>query len=195
MTLHLRTVCTLRALWVLLLLTLPGVAESQSYTNNYGIWNYTTTNGAVAITSYHGPGGAVTIPSTINGAAVTSLGDDAFASCRSLISVTIPSTVTNLGSAAFTDCESLTSVIIPNGVTSIESYTFFGCLSLTNVMIPSGITNIGDYAFEGCRSLTDVTIPEGVAYVGGECFFLGDSLLAITVDPSNSFYSSIRVRA
>ena len=38
-------------------------------------FNYTTNNGTITITGYTGPGGAVTIPSTINGLPVTSIGD------------------------------------------------------------------------------------------------------------------------
>ena len=41
-------------------------------------FNYTTTNGTITITGYTGSGGAVTIPDTINGLPVTSIGDWAF---------------------------------------------------------------------------------------------------------------------
>ena len=56
----------LRAAWAvrvlalpLLLLGLPAVVEAQSYTNNYGIWHYTSTNGTITITGYTGPRVAV----------------------------------------------------------------------------------------------------------------------------------------
>ena len=61
----LRTACAMRLL-LLLLLTLPAVGKAQ--------FNYTTDNGAITITGYTGPGGAVTIPDTINGLPVTSIG-------------------------------------------------------------------------------------------------------------------------
>ena len=38
-------------------------------------YTYTTNNGTITITGYTGPGGAVTIPGTINGLPVTSIGD------------------------------------------------------------------------------------------------------------------------
>ena len=41
---------------------------------------------------------------------VTTIGDEAFASCRCLTSITIPDNVTKIGGAAFSGCSSLTSV-------------------------------------------------------------------------------------
>ena len=72
-----------------LMFTTPSGVQAQSYTNNYGIWAYTTTNGAITITGSTGSGGAVTIPDTINGLPVTSIGDLAFA-FSSLTNVVIP---------------------------------------------------------------------------------------------------------
>ena len=63
---------------------------------------YTTNNGTITITGYTGPGGAVTIPSTINGLPVTSIGNYAFSNCTSLTSVTIPDSVTSIGLGALT---------------------------------------------------------------------------------------------
>ena len=99
--------------------------------------------------SYHGNGGAVTIP---NG--VTSIEFFAFRNCTSLTSVTIPDSVTSIGDGAFYGCSSLTSVVIPNSVTSIGEYAFFYCKSLTSVTIPDSVTSIRWGAFSGCEKLT-----------------------------------------
>src|SRR5258706_5243880 len=98
-----RTTCATRLL-LLLLLTLPAVVQAQ--------FNYTTNNGAITITGYTGPGGAVVIPNTINGLPVTRIGDYAFNGKAGLTSVTIPNSVISMGTSAFSYSYSLTSVTI-----------------------------------------------------------------------------------
>jgi len=73
-----------------------------------------------AIVRYNGSGGAITIPSTINGRPVTAIGEKAF-SGKQLTSVVIPDSVTSIGSNAFDN--SLTSVTIGNNV-AVESSSF-----------------------------------------------------------------------
>jgi hypothetical protein len=168
---------------------------------------YTTTNGTITITGYTGPGGAVDIPSTINGLPVTVIGLDAFVGCASLTSVripnsvtiieggafnscislagvTIPNGITNIGPSAFRNCPSLTSITIPDSVTSIGSDAFAYCTRLASVTIPDNITDIGDRAFEGCTSLISVTIPSSVTSIGGYAFALCTRLSSMTIPDS-----------
>jgi hypothetical protein len=125
---------------------------------------------------------SVTIP---NG--VTIIGDSAF--CESgLSSVTIPDSVTIIGDAAF-EGTGLANVTIPGSVRSIGDEAFEFCGSLAAATIPNGITSIGDQAFYDC-ALTNVSIPASVTNIGGGAFSCG-GLLAISVDVSNMFYSSV----
>jgi len=90
-------------------------------------YTYTTNNNTITITRYTGPGGAVTIPDTINGLPVSSLEGRwtsswtglAFQGRTSVTSVTIPDSVTTIGTNAFYNCTNLTSVTIPDSVTNI----------------------------------------------------------------------------
>ena len=76
--------------------------------------------------------------------------------CRKQGAYTIPNSLTSIGNQAFADCKSLTSVTIGNSVTSIGNQAFRGCSSLTSVTIGNSVTSIGDYAFYGCDKLVDV---------------------------------------
>lgn len=62
-----------------LLLGAPTLVQAQDYT-------YTTNNGTITITRYTGSGGEVSIPDTINGLPVISIGNGAFERCTSLTS-------------------------------------------------------------------------------------------------------------
>ena len=155
-----------RAWWlpVFFLLATTVAAKADDFT-------YTLRDGAATITGYSGPGGAVTIPSTMEGRAVASIGLAAFEGCNTLTSVTIPDSVTSIGGKAFFDCTSLTTVTIPSSVTSIGSAAFASCASLTTVTIPDSVTSIGGNAFCMCFSLTNVVIGKSVISIGGKAFF------------------------
>ncbi|HUC83931.1 MAG TPA: leucine-rich repeat domain-containing protein, partial [Candidatus Acidoferrales bacterium] len=114
------------AAWLLLALLAPmwrAPVAAQDYIVD-------TNTGTVTITRYSGPGGAVSVPSAIDGLPVTSIGDAAFGFNYALTSVTIPDSVTNIGQIAFISCTSLTNVEIAAGVLSIGELAFKNCVSL-----------------------------------------------------------------
>jgi hypothetical protein len=160
-----------------LLLTTPSAVQAQ-----FGCM--TNADNTLTITGYTGPGGAVAIPTNINGLPVTSIGDYAFFDYTNLTGVTIPASVTSIGEGAFEDCFNLTNATIANGVTRIGDYAFTTCAKLTSVAIPGSITNIGDYAFAVCNSLTNATIANGVTNIGDDAFWLCTSLTSITIPAS-----------
>lgn len=107
------------------------------------------------------PKGHVTIPSTLGGAKVTSLGYSAFGFCGEMTSVTIPDAVKEIGGDAFLYCRELTSVKIPDGVTSIGGQAFYGCEKLSSVTIPASVESIGRGAFGWCSQLRRIDLAEG----------------------------------
>ena len=153
-------------------------AQAETETVNGYTWTYYRINDDTAVIqgTYSScaispaPTGGVTIPSTLGGKPVTSIGNWAFVGCSGLTRVTIPDSVTSIGGYAFSDCSGLTSVTILNSVTNIGGSAFSGCTNLTSVMIPDSVTSIGEDAFVGCSGLTSVMIGDGVTSIGNRAF-------------------------
>ncbi len=140
-----------------------------------------------ASNSYTNLSGTVAIPETVtyNGSiySVTSIGDLAFYSCKSISSVTIPNSVTSIGERTFMYCNGLKSINIPNSVTSIGEGAF-SMSGLRNVTIGNSVTTIGDMAFIYCYSLTRVSIGNSVTSIGGSAFYGCSSLEGIVIPNS-----------
>ncbi len=87
------------------------------------------------ITGYIGNDNELTIPSAMNGVAVTAIGPNAFDGVYSLRNVTIPDSVTSIASKAFYYCfiETLT---MSKNIKSIGSMAFYGN-EIDNVLLPS----------------------------------------------------------
>ncbi len=115
--------------------------------------------------------GAYTIPSTLGGYPVTSIGYRAFSGCTGLTSITLPDSVTNIGADAFYGFSGLTSITIPDSVTSIGVQAFAFCTGLTSITIPDSVTSIGNYTFMHCTGLTSITIPNSVTSIGSDAFY------------------------
>ncbi len=142
---------------------------------------YEVKDSAVTITgSDKKASGELTIPATIEGNPVTSIGDRAFRSDSSLTSVTIPDGVTSIGDLAFRYCNNLTSITIGNSVTSIGGYAFSSCISLTSITIPDSVTSIGNNACDNCNSLTSIIIGNGVISIEKYAFSRCSNLTTVT---------------
>ncbi|MDP2892497.1 MAG: leucine-rich repeat domain-containing protein, partial [Bacillota bacterium] len=169
------TVILLTLSMILVMFPVSAFADKQ-----LGDFTYTEADGKITITGYTGAGGDVTIPNTIDGKPVTSIGDYAFAFCSSLTSITIPGSVTNIGGGAFAWCNSLTAINVDPSNTAYSSAdgVLFNIDKTTLIQYPGGKTG------------TEYTIPESVTSIGEGAFAGCNSLTAINVDPSNTAYSS-----
>jgi hypothetical protein len=158
--------------------------------NRSGDWVYevfTSSGEQVArITEYHGSGGNVIMPSTLDGFPVREFTVSVFKGNTALTGITIPEGITTIpvfwGGGAFQDCTNLTSVNLPNTLTRIDSAAFRNT-ALRSVIIPDNVTNIGSYAFRNISSLTSVTFGSRVIFIGSGAFS-NTSLTSITIGNS-----------
>lgn len=170
--------------WALILLagSLMNVASADVFGDFTYEVNQVTNPVSVTITDYPTAAtGPVEIPAEIAGMPVAAIGQQAFALCAGISSVTIPSSVTSIGPQAFLNCTALTSVGIPASVTNIGSQAFFSCIALTSVTVPAGVTVLNDSVFNSCRGLTTVTILGDVTIFGNSAFESCSGLTSLAI--------------
>ena len=163
-----------------------------------GDFEYTVSDGTVTITKYTGTGGDVTVPETIDGMAVTVIGESAFAEHTDVTRVAMPDNVTEVRSNAFANCTALNKINLPSGLTYLGHSAFWSCTSLTEIEIPAslektaneydymgpfaqsglkevifeeGTTQIAERLFKDCAALEEVIIPDSVTEIETEAFY------------------------
>ena len=114
----------------------------------YPQFTYQVADGAVVITGYSGAGGAETIPASMDGLPVTTIGEGAFSNCTALTSLSIPDSVTTIGNSAFYGCTGLTSLTLPSSVAAIGDSAFANCAQLAAVYA-LGSATLGTGVFDG----------------------------------------------
>lgn len=149
-----------------------------------GDFKYTVSNGQAEIVKYVGNAITLAIPAVLDGNIVTSIGQEAFSECRSLMNVVIPDCIETIGDAAFSWCLSLKVISMPANLKTIGNSVFSGCELLKNVYISSDVETIGEFAFSDCKSLESIYIPESVKSIGVHTFLGCKSLKSIMIPDS-----------
>ncbi|WP_305134634.1 leucine-rich repeat protein [Paramuribaculum intestinale] len=112
---------------------------------------------------------------------LTTIGNSAFAMCKALYKLNIPSTVTTLGRWIL-EGAGLTSFVIPDGATLSES-TFYGS-SIVEIRIPTTMTEIPAYCFTECKNLERIFLHDDISNIGKEAFFNCYALKSFTAPRS-----------
>ncbi len=108
---------------------------------------------------------SIVIPSSVR-----TIGEKAFAGCRSLESVEMTYGVERIGEYCFQDCTSLREIEIPSSVGVLPAGLFRGCMSLRSVSLPSSISVIPEFFFCDCISLEDIEYNSTIRVVGQHAF-------------------------
>ena len=108
------------------------------------------------------------------------IGDYAFFYCRSLKSVTLPSTLKTIGQNAMGICERLTSLRLPEGVEHIDRSAFASDAALVSVRLPSTLKTVGPHAFLG-TGLQKLELPAGVQSLGEQALAYNTALTSVTI--------------
>ena len=196
----------------LMMATWAGLAEETSQEPEVltsGDYEYIVQeDGTAEITRYRGKDKQLTIPATLDGHKIASIGETAFSWCTSLTDITIPDSVTNIGQNPFKHCDKLISInVSPEhpDLATIDGVLFskpdkrlicYPC-AYTDISytIPTGTLIIGDYAFNSCSTLTSIMIPDSVTSIGEFAFTNCSSLASVTIPDSvtsigdGAFYS------
>ncbi len=120
------------------------------------------------------------------GPGATSIGSKAFYECSALTTVRLSDTLTELGSEAFS-YSGITEITIPGGITHLPERVFQYCEQLSKVILPNTLTSIPTRAFFGCKSLTDIALPESLTSIGKRAFQGCTALPSIQVPANLTF--------
>jgi len=93
-----------------------------------------------------------------------------------------------VNSYAFANCRSLTSVQLPSSVFQIYGSAFRYCTSLTSVTMP-GVESLY-YEIFAYSGMTTISLPKSLKYITYDAFNLSE-LTSITVDADNELFTSV----
>ena len=137
-------------------------------------------NGKVRITGYteykDTASGTLNIPSSINGSAVTEIGERAFYGYRGFTgTLVIPDSVVKIDGGAFDGCTGFTGLKLGNHVQIIGNDSVWGafnnCPGMSGTLvIPDSVKTIGNHAFEGCTGFTALKLGRGVTEIWESAF-------------------------
>ena len=176
----------MKRIWIMAaLLALLGLSAQAATpaTPIYEFGDYTyifLSDREVQIVCWDGDAATLRVPEALDGYAVTSVSECAFADCEALQSVSLPGTVRDIGDGAFVGCVGLTRVELSEGLESIGAAAFEGCEALTRIALPATVKALGDNPFKGCVNLWDIEVsPEnqGLYTVDGVLFSKADRRL------------------
>ena len=121
------------------------------------------------------------VTDTDNAATAMTIGESAFAECKALNTIVLPSYTTSIGKSAFENCVALETLTLPEKLTTIGATAFHNA-GLVNVTIPANVTSIGQKAFFESSKLESVTFTNAKSLALTNTYIFASSPALTTVD-------------
>ena len=138
---------------------------------------------SVAISKYNGTETEVSVPGTLGGKTVSSIGESAFERNDTIEKVTLPASVTSIQYASFYGCTNLKNVELSgNNLKTIEKQAFEGS-GLTEFVAPS-VETVEAEAFGGCNDLENVVFGKQLKSLGAGAFYWCLGLRSVQISES-----------
>ena len=157
-------------------LYIKGTGAMQDYN-----WNYNETTKIVTTGAPWHDSHSASVKKLVVEDGITSIGNDAFSDCESLVSAELAEGITSIGDGAFTGCYDLEKINIPNSVTSIGYMAFDSCWALTSLELPSGLSKLESSAVS-FTAIKELTVPHGVKVVDSYLAAYNDNLTTVTLE-------------
>ena len=157
-------------------LYIKGTGAMQDYN-----WNYNETTKIVTTGAPWHDSHSASVKKLVVEDGITSIGNDAFSDCESLVSAELAEGITSIGDGAFTGCYDLEKINIPNSVTSIGYDAFDSCWALTSLELPSGLSKLESSAVS-FTAIKELTVPHGVKVVDSHLVAYNDNLTTVTLE-------------
>ncbi|NMA47019.1 MAG: leucine-rich repeat protein [Lentisphaerae bacterium] len=178
---------------------------------------YTVVNDTVIITGYDNGPADVVVPATIEDLPVVAIAAGAFQGLDPVTSVVLPDSVASVGENAFADCLNMQSMTFGRGVTELGEGALQNCPALASIVvppengafvtdaagvlfsrdfsalfryppantgeydIPAAVCFIQPYAFDGCANLQKLSLPGNLRDIGGAAFRRCATLTTLTL--------------
>ncbi len=120
---------------------------------------------------------------------VVSIGREAFAHCKGIITAVIPPMLTEIPSELYYSCDNLKRLIVPENVTVIGYNAFCSCGYLEEVVLNAGVTELRNGAFAGCGDLKKIFVSNPLqleSYAFSRCYNMNEINIAISESEFNS---------
>lgn len=138
----------------------------------------------MTITGYTGIESSITIPASIDGHYVKTIGTSAFYGINAFTNVIIPEGVETISSYAFSGCSNLEKITLPESLKEISS-SFISGTAITSLTVPKNVNqSVSIGVTYGAENLKEVIFEEGMERIPGSFCSNTSSLVRVDIPES-----------